>query len=82
MHAQIGDNLRTVYNDQLVYSNRQDIALTLFTGFKIWLVNNCQTEEDHLNNKIVTAFLLYSDCTLLDMMEIYVTNNNKLKIHP
>ena len=50
MHLQIGDDddLRTVHNAQLVYSNCQDIALTLLTGFKIWLVHNCQTEEDHL----------------------------------
>ena len=82
MHLQIGDDLRTVHNAQLVYSNRQDIALTLLTGFKIWLAHNCQTEEDHLNIKIVTALLLYNACTLLNMMEICVTNNNKLKIHP
>ena len=82
MPLQIGDNLRTVQNAQLVYSNRQDIALTLLTRFKIWLVHNCQTEEDHLNIKIVTALLLYNACTLLNMMEICVTNNNKLKIHP
>ena len=82
MPLQIGDDLRTDHNDQLVYSNHQDIALTHVTRFKIWLVYNCQTEEDHLNSKIVTAFLLYSDCTLLNMMEIYVTNNNKLKIQP
>ena len=74
MHLQIGDDLRTVHNAQLVYSNRQDIALTLLTGFKIWLVHNCQTEEDHLNIKIVTALLLYNACTLLNMMEICVTN--------
>ena len=78
---QIGDDLRTVHNAQLVYSNRQDIALTLLTGFKIWLVHNCQTEEDDLNIKIVTALLLYNACTLLNMTEICVTNNNKLKIH-
>ena len=59
-----------------------DIALTLLTGFKIWLVHNCQTEEDHLNIKIVTALLLYNACTLLNIMEICVRNNNKLKIHP
>ena len=82
MHLQIGDDLRTVHNAQLVYSNRQDIALTLLRGFKIWLVHNCQTEEDHLNIKIVTALLLYNACTLLNMMEICVTNNNKLKIQP
>ena len=82
MHLQIGDYLRTVRNAQLVYSNCQDIALTLFTGFNIWLVHNGQTEEDHLIIKIVTALLLYNACTLLNMMEICVTNNNKLKIHP
>ena len=54
MHLHIGDNLRTIYNDQLDYLNRQDIALSLFTGFKLWLVHNCQIEEDHLNIKIVT----------------------------
>ena len=59
MHLQIGYDLRTVHNAQLVYSNSQDIALTLLNGFKIWLVHNCQTEEDHLNIKIVTALLLY-----------------------
>ena len=73
------DNLRTVHNDQLVYSNCQDIALILLTGFKIWLVHNCQTEEDHLSIKIDTAVLLYNACTLLNM--ICVNNNNKLKIH-
>ena len=51
MHLQIGDNLRTIHTAQLVYSNCQDIALTLLTGLKIWLVHNCQTEEDHLNIK-------------------------------
>ena len=75
--------LRTVYNVQQVYLICQDIALTLFTGFNIWLVYNCQTEEDHLNITIVKALLLYNVCTLLKMMEICVTNSNKLKkIHP
>ena len=69
MHLQIGGNLRTVHNDQLVYSNRQDIQSTLFTGFKIWLVHNCNTGEDHLNIKISTALLLYNACTLLNMMK-------------
>ena len=55
MHLQIGDALRTLHNDQLVYSNRQDIALTCLTGFQLWLVHNYQTEEDLLNNKIITA---------------------------
>ena len=82
MHLQFGDDLRTIHNDQLVNLNRQDIAMTLLSGFNIWLVHNCQTEEDHLNIKIVTALLLYNACTLLNMMEICVTNNNKLKIHP
>ena len=82
MHLQIGDNRRTVHNDQLVYLNPQDIALTLLTGFKIWLVHSCKMEEDQLNIKIVTALLLYNACTLLNMMEICVMNNNKLKIHP
>ena len=77
MHLQIGDDLRTVHNDQLVYSNGQDIALTLLTRFKIWLVYNCQMEEDHLNIKSVTAaLLLYNACTLLKMIEICVTNKN------
>ena len=79
--CKIGDDLRTIYA-QLVYSNRQDIALTLLTGFKVWLAHNCQTEEDHINIKIVTALLLYNAYTLHNMMEICVTNNNKLKIHP
>ena len=82
MHLQIGDDLRTVHNAQLVYSNRQDIALTLLTGFKIWLVHNSPKEKDHLNINIVTAQLLYNACTLLNVMEICVTNNNKLKNHP
>ena len=79
MHLQIGDNLRTVHNAQLIYSNRKYIALTLIPGFKTWLDHNCQTEEDHLNIKIVAALLLYNACTLLNMMEICVTSNNKLK---
>ena len=82
MHLQIGDNLRTFHNDQLVYSNRQDIVLTLFTRFKIWLVHNCQMEEDYLNIKIVSALLLYNACQLLNMTKICFTNKNKLKIHP
>ena len=82
MHFQIGDNLRPIHYDQLVDSNHQDIALTLLTGFKLQLDHNCQTEEEHLHIKIVTALLLYNDCTLLNMMEICVTNSNKLKIHP
>ena len=82
MHLQIGDDLRTVHNAQLVYLNRQDIALTLLTRFKIWLVHNCQTKEDHLNILIVAVLLLYNACTLLNMVEICVTNKNKLKIHP
>ena len=49
MNLQIGEDQRTVYNDQLVYLKCQDITLTLLTRFKIWLVDNCQTEEDHLN---------------------------------
>ena len=85
MHLQIGDDLRTVHNAQLVYLHRQDIALSLLTGFKIWLVQNCKTEEDRLNTKIVTALLLYNACTLLNMMEIMeicVMYNNKLKMYP
>ena len=74
MHLEIA----SIQNAQLVYLNCQDIALTLFTGFKIWLVHNCQTVEDHLNIKIVTALFLYNACTLLNMMEICVTNKNKL----
>ena len=82
MHLQIGDNLRTDHNEQMVYFNCQDLAMILVNIFKIWLVHNFQTEEDHLNIKIVTALLLYNACTLLKMMEIGVRNNNKLKIHP
>ena len=64
MHLQIGDNLWTAHNNQLVYSNSQDIiGLTHFTRFKIWLVHNCQMEEDHLNIKIVTALLLFNAFT-------------------
>ena len=33
MHLQIVVNLRTIYNDELVHSNHQDIALTILTGF-------------------------------------------------
>ena len=62
-----------------MYSNCQHIALTFF---KIWLVHNSPKEKDHLNINIVTAQLLYNACTLLNTMEISVTNNNKLKIHP
>ena len=76
----MGDDLRTVHNDQLVYSNHQDIALTHPTRFKIWLIHNCQMEEDYINIKIVTALLMYNACTLLNIMEISATNNNKLKI--
>ena len=74
-------NLKTVHYGQLVYPNHQDVVLTLFSGFKIWLVN-CQMEKDDLNIKIVTATLLYNVCTLIDMMGICVTNNNKPMIHP
>ena len=66
---QIGDDQRTVHNHHLVYSNCQDIALTLFTRFKIWQVHNSETEEDHLNIKIVTALLLCNTCTLLNVMK-------------
>ena len=82
MHLQIGEDLRTVYNDQLIYSNRQDIALTLLTIFKIWLVHKCQTEEDHLSIKTVTALLFYNACTFIKMLKICVTNSNKLKSNP
>ena len=47
-----------------------------------WLVHSCQREEDHLNIKTVTALLLYYACTLLKMMKICVTDNNKPKIQP
>ena len=67
MHLQIVDHLRIVHNDQLVYSNCQDIALT---KFKIWAVHNCQMEEDHFKITIVTTPLLYNTCTLLNMIEI------------
>ena len=53
MQLQIGDTLRTLHNNQLVYLNCQDIALTLLTGFKIWLFRNCHTEEDHIILKFV-----------------------------
>ena len=82
MLLQIGDDLRTVNNDQLVHFNHQDKAVTLFRGFKIWLVHNCKTEEDHLNVKIVTAVLTYNACPLLNMVEICVRNKNKLKNYP
>ena len=75
MHLQIGDDLRTFNNAQLVYSNCEDIAPTLLTGFKIWLVHNCQAEGEQLNIKSITAPLLYNVCTLLYMMELYVTKN-------
>ena len=76
MHWQIRDNLRTAYNDQLVYLHCQDIALTLFPRFKIWLVHNCQAEEEHLRIEIVTALLFYNACTLINMTKICVMNNN------
>ena len=44
--------------------------------------HNSPTAEDHLNIKTVTALLLYNARTLLKLMEICVTNNNKIKIHP
>ena len=65
----------------MVYSNFKNIALTLFTGIKIWMVHNCQMEEDHLYIKIVTALLLNNACKSLNLMEVCVRNNNKLKIH-
>ena len=77
MHLEIGDDLRTVHNAQLVYLNVQDIPLPLFTGFKIWLVHSC-----HLIIKIATALLKYNACILFNMTELCVTDNNKLKIHP
>ena len=44
---------------------------------------NFQTEEyHHLHIKIFTALFFYNGCTLLNMMEICVANNNKCKIHP
>ena len=80
---QIADDQRTCHNAQLVYLNYQDIALTLLTRFKIWLVHNCQLEEDHLIIKICTALLLYNACMLLNIIGILcVANNNKLKNHP
>ena len=81
MILQIGDNLRTVHNAQLLYLNCQDIALTLLIGFEIWLVLTVNGGRP-LNIKIVTAMLLYNACKLLNMMKICVTNNHKLKIHP
>ena len=78
----IRNDLRTVNDVQLVYSNHQDIALTLFTEFNIRLVYKCQIEEYHQTIKIVRALLLYNACTLPKMMDTYVTNNNKLKIYP
>ena len=62
MRLQIINDLRTVHNDQLVNLNCQGLALTLLTGFKIWLVHNGQKEEYHPNIKIVTALLLYIAC--------------------
>ena len=77
MHLKIGDDLRTVHNDQLVYSNCHDIALTLLPGVKIWLVYNFQMEEHHLNIKIVKDMLLNNACTLLNMMKICVSPIHK-----
>ena len=57
------------------------MTLTPLTGFKIRLVHNCQMEEDHLNVSIVTALLLYNAFTLLDIMEICVTDHKQLKIY-
>ena len=39
-------------------------------------------EIDHLNINIFTGLLLNNVCTLLNIMEICVTNNDKLNIHP
>ena len=46
------------------------------------MAHNCQTEEDHLNVKIVITLFLYNACTLLNAKDIFVTNNYKFKIHP
>ena len=81
IYSQIGDNLWTIHNDQLVFSNRKDIVLTHLARFNIWLVQNCQTEEDHLSIKIVTGLLLYNASELLNMNEICLMSKNKLKIH-
>ena len=43
----IGD-LRTVYNDQLVYKWSRHSSDSSHWGFKLWLVHNCQMEEDRL----------------------------------
>ena len=82
MQFQIRHDLKTVHNDQLVYLNGKDIVLTLLTRFKIKLVHNCQMEDDHLNIKKCTDLLLNNACKLLNTMEICVTTNEKLNIHP
>ena len=39
-------------------------------------------EENYLNIKIVKALSLYNACTILNIMEMCLTNNIKLKIYP
>ena len=49
MHLQIGDNLRTIHNDQLVYLNCQDVALILYMGFTLFIMMEiCVTDNSKL----------------------------------
>ena len=51
MKLQIGDDLQTVYNAQLVYLNRQyDVIMA---GSEI-----CKIDRDHQNIKIVAVLIL------------------------
>ena len=74
MYLQTEGDLKTVHNDQLVYLNYQVIALILFIGFKIWMVQNCETGEYHLNIKIVTPLILYNACTLWKYLSQTIIN--------
>ena len=70
MHLQIWRQSTYVHNALLLYLNSRGSWYPTSLTVKIWLVHYCQTEEDHLFIKIVTALLLYNAYTILNMMEM------------
>ena len=79
MYLQIGDDLRTIHNDQMVYLNRHDIALTLspdsrygwFITFKCWKTTQILELLQLCYCIMHTYYLIWWKC---------VTNKNKIKI--
>ena len=66
IYLQIGDDLRTIHNDQLVNRNHQDIALTLPPDL----------------NKVADDYRLFLDCFVqVHLMNLFIDTYNAAPRH-